>query len=145
MQHRGETVQFRIPADPQSVALVRRAVESVASSLGFSDENAADIELSVAEAVTNAVEHGSRQLGHPIVVACKVVDGKMIIDVRDDGRGFEMTSHVPEWFSENGRGLRLIYELMDNVHIRCTEKGALIRMIKEMPPPASIRRRKIIA
>lgn len=133
MGDRGETIQFRIPADPKYICTIRRAIRSIAASLDFTDDVAEDIELSFAEALTNAVEHGSPQnAGNSVVVVCRITEDKLIIDVRDEGPGFDPpASKDGEIWSEHGRGLRMIHQLMDNVRICRTGKGSRIRMVKE--------------
>jgi len=131
-----ETIHFRIPSDPMYVPTLRRAILSLAKSLDFPQQTAEDIHVSVAEAITNAVEHGSPgQKADGVVVDCRVADGSLTIDVYDEGTGFDMPdSGVFEAsLDEHGRGLRLIYNLMDNVKVRRTSKGAHIRMVKKKP------------
>ena len=136
MQSEVETIQFRIPADHKYVPTIRRAIQSISHNLGFSRDVSEDIELSVDEAIANAIDHGSPQSKtNSVVVVCKVCDEKLMIEVRDEGPGFEPPQSDGrsecELWSEHGRGLRLIYNLMDNVHIRKTPKGSRIRMVKE--------------
>jgi len=134
---RGETIRFRIPSDPKYVATVRRAIRSLANSLGFSEDIAEDIEISVAEALTNAVEHGSpEQRKNAVAVVCRVADDRLTIDVRDEGLGFDMPEAETQWemLEERGRGLRLIYHLMDKVRVCHTPRGSRIRMVKKLSP-----------
>ena len=133
-QFTDETIRFRIPSDPKYVSMIRRAVQSIARSLGFPDDLALDIEISVAEALANAVEHGSPERnGNAVVIVCRVEADKLTIDVRDEGSGFEEGNldTLCEPFSEHGRGLRMIYRLMDKVNICRTPKGSRIRMVKK--------------
>ncbi|HUV04820.1 MAG TPA: ATP-binding protein [Armatimonadota bacterium] len=130
----GEVVRMRIPSDPKYVSGVRQAIHSIAYSLGFSADVAEDIELSVAEALTNALEYGSpEQKTNAIVVVCRIADDKLTIDVRDEGPGFDLPESEcrQDLMDERGRGLRLIYHLMDNVRVCHTPRGARIRMVKK--------------
>ncbi|MHB1001014.1 MAG: ATP-binding protein [Armatimonadota bacterium] len=132
---RDEVIHLRIPANPKYVCMVRRAVASIARSLGFPDKIVDDIELSVAEAVSNSVEHGSPSHGENIVaVVCRITDAHLTIDVRDEGNGFDIVrgSGDSDILNERGRGLRLIYDLMDNVRVCRTVKGSRIRMVKKI-------------
>lgn len=129
----GETVLFRIPGDPKYVSTVRRAVQSIAHSLGFPEELAEDIELSVAEALANAVEHGSpEQNRNSVVVVCRVKEDSLEVDVRDQGPGFDLAGFEEgcDLWNEHGRGLRMIYRLMDRVRVCHTPRGSRIRMVK---------------
>lgn len=132
----GEVIQFSIPSNRRYVSTVRWAVLSLARSLSFPEEIAEDIHLSVAEAITNAVEHGSpSQMENVILVVCKIAGDKLIIDVWDEGTGFRMPESIKCTASldEHGRGLILISKLMDRVRVRNTTKGSLIRMTKRNP------------
>jgi len=132
-----EIIQFRIPSNPKYVSTVRRAVRSIAHSLGFSEEVSEDIELSVDEALTNAVLHGSpEQRKNAVVIVCRIGDDKLTIDVRDEGPGFEPfdSQGYYEPLGEQGRGLRLIYHLMDGVRVCRTPRGSRIRMVKKLSP-----------
>ena len=128
-----EIIEFKIPASPECVPMVRKAVRSIAWSLGFSEEVAADIELSVAEAVVNAVEHGSPRKKRDIVmVVCRMTSDKLIVDVQDEGPGFKLPRRNRRWelLDDRGRGLKLIQHLMDAVNVSPTEDGCRITMAK---------------
>ena len=134
-----EIIEFRIPGDPECVPMVRKAVQSIARSLGFSEETAADIELSVAEAVANAIEHGSpRRDRDAVMIVCRVTGDKLIVDVEDNGPGFELPRRNHRWelLDERGRGLKLIQHLMDKVNVCQTANGCRITMAKKNKQPA---------
>lgn len=137
MQHQSETIQFCIPADTKHVAMVRRAIGSVAISLGFPKDKCDDIELSVSEALANAIEHGSPdRTVNSVTAVCKITEDALVISVRDEGGGFAPPGGWESGlWNEHGRGLRLIYTLMDNVKINRTRKGGSIRMVKKKPSP----------
>ncbi|HET6455714.1 MAG TPA: ATP-binding protein [Armatimonadota bacterium] len=134
MARRKEIIEFRIPADPECARIVRKAVQSIARSLGFSQETAGDIELSVAEAVANAVEHGSPRSGEDVVmIVCRVTGDKLVVDVEDKGPGFTLPRRNRRWelLDDRGRGLRLIQHFMDKVTVCRTKKGCRITMAKK--------------
>lgn len=136
---RREVVQFRIPGDTKYVSMVRRGMASIACSLGLDDDLIADIELSVSEAIANAIEHGSpERAGNIVVVSCTVDPDKLIIDVRDEGPGFDPGPRDPCLCEERGRGLKLIYLLMDRVEVSKTRKGAKLRMVKNTDTDRSV-------
>ncbi len=93
------------------------------------------IELALAEALANAVIHGAKADPSKIIecdVACDE-DRGMLIVVRDPGNGFDAHS-IPSpvqgenIFSNHGRGIYLINQLMDEV--KFAKNGAEIHMIK---------------
>jgi serine/threonine-protein kinase RsbW len=93
------------------------------------------IELSLHEALANAVVHGAKEDSSKIVeclVACDEERGVLII-VRDPGEGFEPkaipTCTIGEnLYSNHGRGIFLINQLMDEVKFR--KNGTEIHMVK---------------
>jgi len=93
------------------------------------------IELALAEALANAVVHGAKEDPNKVVeclVACDEERGVIII-VRDPGNGFQPES-IPcctrseNIFSDHGRGIFLINQLMDEV--KFFKNGAEIHMVK---------------
>lgn len=93
------------------------------------------IELSLQEALANAVVHGAKEDPSKVVecvVACDQERGILII-VRDPGEGFDpatiATCTVGEnLYSNHGRGIFLINQLMDEVKFH--KNGTEIHMLK---------------
>jgi serine/threonine-protein kinase RsbW len=93
------------------------------------------IELSLQEALANAVVHGAKEDPSKIiecVVACDEQAGVLII-VRDPGEGFDPGA-IPSCtlgenlYSNHGRGIFLINQLMDEVKFH--KNGTEIHMVK---------------
>ena len=93
------------------------------------------IELSLQEALANAVVHGAKEDPTKVVeclVACDEERGVLII-VRDPGEGFDPKA-IPSCtlgenlYSNHGRGIFLINQLMDEVQFR--KNGTEIHMVK---------------
>lgn len=116
------------PVVQEIMALVRRmkAVE------GKED----DIELALQEALANAIIHGAKEDPSKTVecVVSSAEDQGVLIVVRDPGEGFD-PSTIPSCtvgesvFSNHGRGIFLINQLMDKVEFR--KNGTEIRMVKK--------------
>ena len=94
-----------------------------------------DIELALSEALANAVVHGCQCDPSKTVECCLVGDGKrgLVIVVRDPGPGFDPAVVPPPTAAENiysdhGRGIYLINQLMDEVQFH--KNGTEIHMIK---------------
>jgi serine/threonine-protein kinase RsbW len=128
-------VQKEVPGHVEAIAPVVEQIMEVVRQQGCAEESEFEIEVSLFEAIANAVEHGC---GHDpdkrveVVVACEEHRG-MIIIVRDPGPGFDPAS-VPSpvvgenIFADSGRGIFLINQLMDEV--RFEKNGTEIWMIK---------------
>jgi serine/threonine-protein kinase RsbW len=109
----------------RSMTVVVQAVRKLARQCGCGKDRLADIEISVREAVANAIIHGnSRQRDKKILFRCYGDPERgLLITVRDTGSGFD-PEKVPDPRSEDrlslahGRGLFLMRELMDRVEYR---------------------------
>lgn len=128
-------VRVTLAADRKSVdpvvAQVMRAVRDTKCIDGKADA----VELALHEALANAVIHGAKEDPSKIVecvVACDEQRGVLII-VRDPGPGFDPKT-IPSCtlgenlYSNHGRGIFLINQLMDEVEFR--KNGTEIHMVK---------------
>jgi serine/threonine-protein kinase RsbW len=112
--------------DAASVPLARRLLLGTMETAGVDPEISYDLSEALSEACANAVEHGGGTAHGGTSEAYRVtayLDGeKCRIEVADSGPGFPAgrsrpairTAHMD---AENGRGLCLIQELADHVHI----------------------------
>ena len=115
------TLQGDVKAIDPAVQQIMGMVEAMQCAAGKSFE----IETSIREALANAIVHGcegNRDRTVTISVGCDESKG-MIIVVRDPGAGFD-PSKLPspvvgqQLFSDHGRGIFLINQLMDEVQFR---------------------------
>jgi anti-sigma regulatory factor (Ser/Thr protein kinase) len=117
-----------------SIVAARRAVVAFAAECGFAAKELHDIELAAGEAISNAIEHGSRAHG-PIGLGCVFVDATLAIEISDGGPGFanvvEPTPGAPPTF--RGWGLFLMRSLMDRVTY--SPSGGTVRLEKQLPRP----------
>jgi serine/threonine-protein kinase RsbW len=124
-----------IPATPAAISPLVDETMTVVARIGCGENQQAQIELALREALANAIRHGSgSDPSKPVhcIVACDENRGMLII-VRDSGPGFDPTN-VPNplvgenLFRHHGRGIYLINELMD--HVRFERGGTEIQMRK---------------
>ena len=110
-------VRLEIPARAEWVAVARLAVAAVASRQRFSVDDIEDIKLAVAEACTNAIQHGMPD--GAIQIVCEVSAEGVVLTVRDRGQGPPLSTVEEERIGELGRteelGVFLIRALMDSV------------------------------
>ncbi|CBG71720.1 MULTISPECIES: ATP-binding protein [Streptomyces] len=108
-----------------SVPLARRLLIGTMETAGVDPDVSYDLSVALSEACANAVEHGGGLSAGASTEAYRVtayLDGeKCRIEVADSGPGFPhrppvrpVQAHAD---AENGRGLCLIRELADHVHI----------------------------
>jgi serine/threonine-protein kinase RsbW len=96
------------------------------------------IRLALEEALNNAFKHGNK--GDPskaVRVNCQVEDQSVIIDIQDEGEGFDPQSVPDPTEQENveipsGRGLTLMRAFMTEVRIE--PPGNRVRMTYLRPP-----------
>lgn len=128
-------VRVTLAADRMAVSpvveQVMQAVREMKSVNGKEDA----IELALQEALANAVVHGAKEDPTKVIeclVACDEQRGLLII-VRDPGEGFDPQA-IPtctmgeNLFSNHGRGIFLINQLMDEVQFH--KNGTEIHMVK---------------
>jgi serine/threonine-protein kinase RsbW len=108
-----------------SVPLARRLLMGTMETAGVDPDISYDLSLALSEACANAVEHAGNTDSSQAYRVTAYLDGeKCRIEVTDAGPGFPSAGRRtpvraaahPE--AEHGRGLCLIQELADHVHIR---------------------------
>ncbi|MBL1083330.1 ATP-binding protein [Streptomyces actinomycinicus] len=105
-----------------SVPLARRLLIGTMETAGVDPEISYDLSVALSEACANAVEHGGNAAAGTSEAyrVTAYLDGeKCRIEVADSGPGFARTQELrpPRPDAEHGRGLCLIRELADHVHI----------------------------
>ena len=128
-------VRVTLAADRNSVEPVVAQVMQAVRDLNCVNGKEDAIELSLQEALANAVVHGAKEDPSKTVeclVACDEQRGILII-VRDPGPGFD-PANIPSCtvgeslYSNHGRGIFLINQLMDEV--KFLKNGTEIHMVK---------------
>jgi anti-anti-sigma factor len=115
-------LRLQLPAEPQTVATLRRTVGQWATLSGVGDAEAYDLVLAVGEAVTNVVEHAYTSVGGQVEVEASIRQGLARVVIHDRGRW------RPSRSDEGGRGLLLMRELMDEVDVVTGPEGTEIRL-----------------
>jgi len=131
-----DTVELKIPARAEWVAVARLAVAAVASRLRFSVDEIEDIKLAIAEACTNCIQHGSD--ADRIEITSEVLSDEVRVSVRDRSVGHKLESVEKDTGFAEGRrteelGVFLIRALMDEVTYRVdAREGTELVMIKRV-------------
>jgi len=124
-----------IAADVAAIAPVVERVMELVREMKCSEGKEFEIEMALREALANAIVHGAKRDANKLVQLCVSCDQQrgMLIVVRDPGEGFD-PDNIPSpvvgknVFSEHGRGIYLINQLMDEVQFE--RGGTEIRMRK---------------
>lgn len=82
-----KTIELKIPCEPGYEKIAMHCAGDLARRMGFTEERAQDLEIAVAEACINAMEHGNHFDGTTTVfIAMTVHPDRLAIDVTDEGR-----------------------------------------------------------
>jgi serine/threonine-protein kinase RsbW len=128
-------LKVTLAADPNAIEPVVEGVMEIVREMQCAAGNVVAIELALSEALANAVVHGAKADPSKIIecdVGCDESRGMLIV-VRDPGQGFDPNA-IPSpvcgesIYSDHGRGIYLINELMDEV--KFAKNGTEIHMIK---------------
>jgi serine/threonine-protein kinase RsbW len=128
-------VRVTLAADRTAVEPVVAQVMDTIRELKYLDGKEDAIELALEEALANAVVHGAKE-DPSKTVECLIAyeeDRGILIIVRDPGTGFDPEA-IPSCtvgenvYSNHGRGIFLINQLMDEVRFR--KNGTEIHMVK---------------
>jgi serine/threonine-protein kinase RsbW len=88
---------WTLPTAPATVGRMRRRATAFAASAGAPPEVAQAVALAVSETVTNAVLHAytGQEPGQVTVRCAEDGDGRILVEVLDDGRGVETRTDSP--------------------------------------------------
>jgi anti-sigma regulatory factor (Ser/Thr protein kinase) len=120
-------VSLHALSDPTVFPILRKMAAAAARALGASMLEAADVELSVGEALANVYLHAYGNRPGPVTIGIDFDGIAFTISVRDEGRGTPERVQV-------GRGLSLLRELTDDValHAAPDGHGAVLRITRRL-------------
>jgi anti-sigma regulatory factor (Ser/Thr protein kinase) len=126
-------LELRLPADLVKMSESVEGIMKVLLALGCGNES--EVEISLREALANAIVHGCDKDASKTVeceIACNT-SRALLIQIRDPGVGFD-TSTLPDPKAgenlqiDHGRGVYMILRLMDQVVF--ADQGRELRMYK---------------
>ncbi len=131
----GKQFQLTVPADIKAISAVVDWVMKLAREMNCSSGKEFAVETALREALANAIIHGAKNDLTKEIQCCVACDdsGSILLVVRDPGPGFDPAAlpsptQGQNIFSDHGRGIYLINQLMDEV--RYERGGSEIRMRK---------------
>jgi serine/threonine-protein kinase RsbW len=136
------TIELTIESRYEFLELVGAATKHVTEMVGFNEDSASWIELSVRESVINAIKHGNKLSAEiPVEIRFTLDADKLTVYVRDRGTGFDPTQ-LPDpldpenLLNPNGRGIFYMRTFMDEVDYSShPQGGTVVRMIKRCSDP----------
>jgi serine/threonine-protein kinase RsbW len=126
-----------LPSRVQAISPFVAEFMRVLANFRITDPRELEIEMALLEALANAVVHGNH--GDPnkfvhVVCRCRT-DGQISVNIKDEGRGFDIHA-VPDpvtadnLLSERGRGIFLMRAVMDEVSF--SDGGTAVHMRKKL-------------
>ena len=132
-------LELAMPSDVRHIEDVVEQVRQACADLRVPERHLAfAVPIALTEALSNAVLYGNAaHLERQVRVRAGVDDHSLILEVADDGDGFDLDACTgdptrPENIErEDGRGLFLMRRLMTRVE-RFTEGGNVVRLVLEL-------------
>ena len=134
----GRTVRLTIPAKPEYITLSRLALAGLSRVRAFPDETLADLKLALTEACSNSVRHAYENGEGHVDISFELRDDRLIVEVADDGSGFEPDQHTrngdEDELTEGGLGIAIIRSIADEVEIGggAGGRGSRLRFVKRL-------------
>jgi PAS domain S-box-containing protein len=125
-------LELRFDASPAALASVRTRLGAWLEGVGVRDNMAFEVLVACGEACANAIEHPVSRASSYVRLTAELLDGELLIRVRDDGGWRE-----PAERTDRGFGLRFMRGLMDTVDVGSTAEGTevvLRRRLREAVP-----------
>jgi anti-sigma regulatory factor (Ser/Thr protein kinase) len=119
-------LHLRLPAQPKTLAHVRRVLRRWLVSRGADETDVAEVTIAVSEACANAIEHAYSPAPAAFALDATGDNGEITVAVRDEGRW------RPPRGSNRGRGLSIMVAAMDDVQIDRTETGTRVVMRRRL-------------
>ncbi|MCB0879162.1 MAG: ATP-binding protein [Thermoleophilia bacterium] len=133
-----EKVSLEIPPKPQFVSLCRLALTAICREHRFTDDDIADLKLAITEACSNSIRHaydetGLEETASKVFVTYEMQDDRLVVEVKDHGRGFEYEGANTDDLPEGGLGISIIRAVCDEFEVNSLEgdqPGATLRLVK---------------
>ena len=130
----GRTVRLTIPAKPEYITLSRLALTGLSRVRPLPDDTLADLKLALTEATSNSVRHAYGDGEGHVEISFELLDDRLIVEVADDGTGFELDEPGDGGgeLTEGGLGIAIIRSIADEVEIGGGPdgKGSRLRFVK---------------
>jgi len=131
-------VRLTFPAKAEYITLGRLALTGIArlGAVPFTDEQLGDVKLALTEACTNSVRHAYDGGIGAVSIAYELHRDRLVVEVVDDGRGFDGKAARPDSEdepNEGGLGIAIIEALTDELEFgRGSAGGSRLRFVKRL-------------
>ncbi len=135
-----EKIDLELPSDLTLMNAVLEYLLDRVAKLGLIEVEQSNLFVALDEAFVNAVKHGNRHDPEKLLrVTAELSAREAIFTVEDEGDGFDVRE-IPDpcdpanLFKSSGRGVLLIYNIMDEVEY--SERGNKLKMVARPKPKA---------
>ena len=128
--------RYTLEPSASSLTTLREFIRATLKPYPHIEPHIEDIVSATHEACKNSLLHNPEN-ECPVDVMCRVFENRVVIEVADSGSGFDpeiLPPLPPDPEALEGRGLLLIYALMDKVEAETGEHGTKIKMQKRFRP-----------
>ena len=133
-------IEVMITSALDNIDLIQSLTNCVTAFMKFDEDAAHWIDMSIREAVTNAIQHGNKlDPGKKVEVCYEMTQERLTISVRDQGCGFH-ADKIPNplegdnLLKPSGRGIFYMRTFMDEVDFRAMSTGGtevyMVKMLK---------------
>ncbi|MGH9929375.1 MAG: ATP-binding protein [Pyrinomonadaceae bacterium] len=140
LSHTHEKIEFELPSDLTLMNGVLQYLLERVAKLGVIAPEKSNLFIALDEAFVNAVKHGNKNDPTKLVrVGAELSPKEACFTIEDEGEGFDVQT-IPDpcdpanLFKSSGRGVLLIYNIMDEVEYNA--QGNRVKMVKRPEPAA---------
>jgi anti-sigma regulatory factor (Ser/Thr protein kinase) len=123
-------LRMSVAAEPIASRFVREAVAEFGRDHGFEETDLTFILTALGEALANAIEHSGTS--EPIEVCCVARKDRILVSVRDHGRGLADgagAAGIPPMHRERGRGFPIMRTCSDIFSLRSVAGGGTLVLV----------------
>ena len=139
LPHLHEKIEFELPSDLSLMNGVLEYLQERVSKLGLIKPERSNLFVALDEAFVNAVKHGNKNDPSKLLkITAELSAKEACFTVEDEGEGFDYRT-IPDpcdpanLFRTSGRGVLLIYNIMDEVEYNA--QGNRVKMVKRPETP----------
>ena len=139
LSHTHEKIEFEIPSDLTLMNGVLQYLLERVAKMGLVKPEQSNLFVALDEAFVNAVKHGNKNDPTKLVrVGAELSPSEACFTIEDEGEGFDVQT-IPDpcdpsnLFKSSGRGVLLIYNIMDEVEYNA--QGNRVKMVKRPDRP----------
>jgi serine/threonine-protein kinase RsbW len=140
LSHTHEKIEFELPSDLTLMGGVLQYLLERVAKMGVISPEASNLFVALDEAFVNAVKHGNKNDPSKLIrVGAELSPKEACFTIEDEGEGFDVQT-IPDprdpanLFKSSGRGVLLIYNIMDEVEYNA--QGNRVKMVKRPEPAA---------